>query len=330
MKKFIIAFVLLLGIIFVISQYTEVERIALILQEGNFWLIGLAVLVEILWVVNVAASFQSLFKMLGIHQNLFTLARLATAVNFVNLVAPSAGVSGMAVLITNAQYNGHSSAKVTIGSVLFLIFDYLGLLVVIFASLLILSFYKTLSITEIIAFILFLILAAGLASLLVLAAKSRQKLTATLTWLARAANRLVNPFAHREVFTVEKAADLADEAYEGVKALGRVRQGWIKPLILTFSNKALLLAILGLMFLAFNTEVTIAKLIAGFGIAYLFVIISPTPAGVGFVEGAMTIALSSLEISIESAAIITLAFRGITFWLPLFLGMIAFRTLPKM
>lgn len=330
MKKLIVAFVLLLGIVFVISQFTEVERIARVLQNGNFWFLGLAVLVLILWIFNVAASFQALFRMLGIHQDLLNLARLAMAVNFVNLVAPSAGVSGMAVMISHARQNGHSSAKVTIGSVLFLIFEYLGLLVAIFAGLLILSIYKTLTVTEIIAFALFLILAIGMTSLLILAAKSEKKLADVLTWLANTANRLLKPFTHREVFTSAKAAELAREAVEGVDTLRHVRRGWIKPLVLTFSNKALLISILGLMFLAFNTEATIAKLVAGFGIGYLFVIISPTPAGIGIVEGAMTIALSSLDIPIESAAVITLAFRGITFWLPLFIGMISFRTLPKM
>jgi uncharacterized membrane protein YbhN (UPF0104 family) len=50
----------------------------------------------------------------------------------------------------------------------------------------------------------------------------------------------------------------------------------------------------------------------------------------GFVEGAMAITLHSLDIPLESAAIITMAFRGVTFWLPFVLGMITFRTLPKM
>lgn len=330
MKKFAVALVLLLGIIFIISQFTEVEQIALVLQEGNFWFIGLAVLVEFIWFINVGASYQSLFSILGIHQRIFELIRLATAVNFVNLVAPSVGVGGVTVLISHAQHNGHSSAKITIGSILFLIFEYIGLLVIIFTGLMVLSFYNRLNLTEIIAFILFIFLAAALTGLLILAARSREKLATVLTWLAQTANRILNPFLHRDAFKVEKASEIAFEASQGVNALRHIRRGWIKPLLLTFSNKALLITVLGLMFLAFNTEVTIAKLIAGFGIASLFLIISPTPSGVGFVEGALTLSLNSLDIPLESAAIITLAFRGITFWLPLFAGMLSFRTLPKM
>jgi hypothetical protein len=83
-----------------------------------------------------------------------------------------------------------------------------------------------------------------------------------------------------------------------------------------------------MMFLAFGTEISIGTLVAGFSIGYLFLIVSPTPAGVGFVEGGLTLALTSLSVPLGAAAVITLAYRGITFWLPLLLGMLAFRILP--
>lgn len=306
------------------------QQIALILKEGNFWFLGLAVLIEMLWVVNLGATFQALFGLLGIRQGITALARLAIAANFVNQVAPSAGVGGMAVFVTQMPRNGRTSAVIAVGTLLFLVFEYIGLLTIIFVGLLILGFYNSLNITEVIAFILFLALAAALTGLLILAARSQNKLAAALTWLGENINRLLRPLLHRNVFEVDKAAALAAEAAEGISALKHVRLGWLRPLVLTFISKFLLITILALVCLSFNTECSIAKLIAGFSIAYLFVIISPTPSGMGFVEGAMTITLHSLDIPLESAAVITLSFRGITFWLPFFLGMIAFRTLPKM
>jgi len=47
------------------------------------------------------------------------------------------------------------------------------------------------------------------------------------------------------------------------------------------------------------------------------------------VEGALTLALTSMYISIEDAALITLSYRGITFWIPLLFGMISLRFLEK-
>jgi glycosyltransferase 2 family protein len=87
----------------------------------------------------------------------------------------------------------------------------------------------------------------------------------------------------------------------------------------------LLVVVLLLIFLAFNIAFSIGTLVAGFGIAYLFVIVSPTPFGLGIVEGVMTLTLHSLRVPLEAATVITLAFRGLTFWLPWIFGMAAFR-----
>jgi uncharacterized protein (TIRG00374 family) len=70
-------------------------------------------------------------------------------------------------------------------------------------------------------------------------------------------------------------------------------------------------------------------LIAAFSIGYLFLIVSPTPAGIGTVEGALTLALSTMYIPMGSAVVIALAYRGITFWVPLAFGGIALRMLEN-
>jgi uncharacterized membrane protein YbhN (UPF0104 family) len=44
-------------------------------------------------------------------------------------------------------------------------------------------------------------------------------------------------------------------------------------------------------------------------------------------EGAMALSFRSLGLALETATIITLAFRGITFWVPLMIGAVNFRNL---
>ena len=79
------------------------------------------------------------------------------------------------------------------------------------------------------------------------------------------------------------------------------------------------------IFLAFQIPFSAGTIIGGFAISYLFLIVSPTPSGIGIVEGVMPLALSSLRVPWSQAMIVTLAYRGITFWIPLGLGAIAFR-----
>ncbi len=54
----------------------------------------------------------------------------------------------------------------------------------------------------------------------------------------------------------------------------------------------------------------------------LFWIVSPIPQGIGLVEGIMTLTYASLGVPTETAAIVSLSFRGLTFWLPLLLGFV--------
>ncbi|MBE0699479.1 MAG: flippase-like domain-containing protein, partial [Anaerolineaceae bacterium] len=65
--------------------------------------------------------------------------------------------------------------------------------------------------------------------------------------------------------------------------------------------------------------------IAGLSIAQLFLIVSPTPAGIGIVEGILAISLRTLGIALEDATVVTLAYRGFSFWLPLLVGMVTIR-----
>jgi uncharacterized protein (TIRG00374 family) len=55
--------------------------------------------------------------------------------------------------------------------------------------------------------------------------------------------------------------------------------------------------------------------------------VSPTPSGIGIVEGALALTLASLDVDLSQAVIITIVYRGITFWLPLAVGALAFRAL---
>jgi uncharacterized protein (TIRG00374 family) len=99
----------------------------------------------------------------------------------------------------------------------------------------------------------------------------------------------------------------------------------LMPAALALLSKALLIGVLLSTFMAFRQPFTLGVLIAGFSIGYLFLIVSPTPAGLGLVEGIMPLTFMALGVSRASAVLITAAYRGFTFWLPFGYGFIAFR-----
>jgi uncharacterized protein (TIRG00374 family) len=74
------------------------------------------------------------------------------------------------------------------------------------------------------------------------------------------------------------------------------------------------------LFRAFQQPVSLDVLIAGYAVGMLFWVVSITPEGIGVVEGAMTLVYASLGVPRHKAAAVALAFRGLTFYLPILLA----------
>ena len=329
MRKFLIAVALLIGIFYIIGRSAELEKVAETLHRGNIWFILLGIFVVILWLLNIAASYLTIYRALGIKEDLFQLFVMSLSATFVNTVAPMAGMGGMTIFITEARNRNYSAGKATVAGALYVLFDYLGFLFVLAIGFIVLIRRGKMQTTEIVAATLLLILAIVLATLLYLAMRSAQQLGNVLAWVSRQINRVLWPFLHRHWLDTNRAYAFAHEAAEGIKELRKNPKGLLYPGLLALSNKFLLTIVFMLMFLAFKVPISIGTLIAGVSIGYLFLIISPTPSGVGFVEGAITLVLNSFYIPLSDAAVITIAYRGITFWLPLLLGMLAFRWLGR-
>ncbi len=329
MRKFLVALGLLLGVLFVITRFTELQDILSILQRGNLLFLGLALLVEFAWIYNLSAFYQSIYRVLGIEERRLSLLRLVTAANFLTIVAPSAGISGMAVFLSDARRQERSTAKVTIAGVLYVWFEYLGTLAVLTLGLAELAHRNNLHWSEITASLILLAGALGIGILLYLGMQSADALGVTLAFLARMVNNLLRPFIHKNYLQEEQAHTFASELSEGISAL-RDHPSWaVWPILYTLINKTLLMTILLLCFLAFQVPFELGTIIAGLSLAQLFLIVSPTPAGIGIVEEILAVALNSLEVPLGDATVITVAYRGFTFWMPFLIGMFTLRSLNR-
>jgi uncharacterized protein (TIRG00374 family) len=265
----------------------------------------------------------------GLEEDSRHLMLVAAAANFINVVAPSAGIGGIAVFIDDAKQRNHASGRVTVVGALYVLFDYIAFLCVLALGWIVLIRRNNLNAGEITASIFLLCLAVAFAVLLYLGYRSAAELSRALAWMARALNRVLRPFFHRDYLSVERAYTFADEISEGLSAIRGKRKELLWPFLFALNNKVLLICVLALTFLAFQTPFTVGTLVGGFSIGYLFLIVSPTPAGLGFVEGALTLALNSLRVQLGTAGVITLIYRAITFWYPLGVGALAFRALHR-
>jgi uncharacterized protein (TIRG00374 family) len=183
--------------------------------------------------------------------------------------------------------------------------------------------------TEIAASSVMFAIAVALGFLLYLGSRSAESLGNALAWMARLVNRIVKPFIHRTYLSEARSYEFAHEMATDLKSLPERSKTLVKPLLFAYANKTLMMSVLMASFLSFDVPFTAGTIIGGFSISYLFLIVSPTPSGIGIVEGIMPLALSSLRVEWSQAVIVTLAYRGITFWFPLGVGAIALRILNR-
>ena len=329
MRKFLFILVVFLAAAFIYLSFGELENIIQTLRQGNIAVIFLAVLIQLLWFFIMGLTYQSLYRVLGMEESLYRLSLLSASATFVNIIAPTVGMSGMAFFISHATGNGRPPGKVTIVTMLALFLDYVAFLFILTLGLIVLFRRNDLGPTEIAASSVMFAIAAVFGFLLYLGSRSAHALGNTLAKMARLVNRAVDPFIHRPYLSEARAHEFAHDMASDLKSLPEKYQSLLVPLLYSLASKALLMCVLLTIFVAFKVPFSAGTIIGGYAISYLFVILTPTPAGVGIVEGVMPLALSSLRVPWSAAVVVTLAYRGITFWFPLAFGALAMRLLQR-
>jgi uncharacterized protein (TIRG00374 family) len=329
MRKIFIAIVILLALALIIFSISELENIVNTLHHSDWRFLVVALFFECIWLYNMATTFSVLFRLVGMKEDRKRLLLLSTAANFINVVAPSGGIGGIAVFLDDARRRNYSTGRVTLVGVLWVLFDYAGLLCLLALSWVVLIRRNNLTAGEITASLLMLGLAVLIGVLFYVGYRSTTTLGNVLAWGVRQINRLLRPFIHREYMAEAKGHAFAAEMADGINAIrGRLKH-LVWPFLFSLNNKALLICVMAFCFLALGVPFSVGTLVGGVSIGYLFLIISPTPSGIGVVEGILPVALASLRVQWEAAVLITLVYRGLTFWFPLAVGGVAFRWLQK-
>ncbi len=329
MRKFFILLVFFLAISMVIVSFSELQNILETLRKADFrYLLG-AFILEVLWMFNLGAMYAAIYDSLGIEDSPRRLFPVVAAVNFVNVVAPSAGVGGVTIFLRDGRRRGYPPGKVTVSSALYVLLDWASVLVVILLGLIVLVRRNNLNASEISAAAFLFLVALFLGVLLYIGSHSEERLGNVLAWLADKINRLLRVFIHRDYLDTQRAHEFAAEMGEGLQMLRQEPQRLLRPMMWALSSKGLLILVFLSTFLAFDVPFSAGTIIGGFAIGYLFLIVSPTPSGVGVVEGVLTVALRSLRVASGAAVVITLSYRAVTFWFPLLVGAVAFHSFSR-
>ncbi|MCE9647137.1 MAG: flippase-like domain-containing protein [Chloroflexi bacterium] len=327
MKKLLVVVILFLGIAVVVLSFGELETILRTLQKAHLGFFLLAILIQVVWFFTTGRMYQSVYHLLGLDETIPNLSRIAAAANFINIVAPTAGMGGVALFASEARRRGHPAGRATVAAALSLSLDHAAFLCVLSLGLIVLVRRNDLHAGDLSATLFMLGIAISYAFILYLGYRSEEKLGNFLAKLANMVNRVVRFFRRKDYLSEARAHEFAHEVAEGFSGLTEQKTSLVRPVLWGILDKALLMLVLLCSFLAFEVPFSAGTIIAGFSIAYLFLIVSPTPSGIGIVEGLMPVALSSLNVDWSQAVVITLTYRTVTFWVPFGIGAWAFRSL---
>jgi phosphatidylglycerol lysyltransferase len=309
----------------VITRFTEIENLAETLAQGRWQWVLTAALLQVLYYIVYAALYQAAFSTVEVESRVSELLPVTLGSVFVNVVTPSGGASTAALFIDDAVRRGQSAARAAAGTVLVLVADFSAFTLVLVVGLAYLFLQHNLEVYEIIGTIVLLLFIGSLTSVLLLGLWQPDRLRRLLNWLQRTVNRLAG-WLRRPPFLAEDWADKnALEFTEAAIAI-TVHPGRLgRTLGVALAAHMVDLASLYVLFHAFHQSIKFGPLVAGYAVGILFLIISPIPMGIGVVEGMMVLTYTSLGVPSSQATVITLAFRGLTFWLPFFIGFLLLR-----
>ena len=327
MRKWVVLVALILGVVFTYNQMAEINSILATLRRGDWRYLFLAFCTMGAWFFVNGWLYHHIYIAMDMQESPWRLTTLSAAGEFANMIAPSMGMSQLAVFISEGRRRSLPSGRVSMASLLYILVNYLAFLIILTAGLFVLERRSILD-TAILS-------AAGIlacATLMVvftlwIGARSENRLAHLLIQVSRPVNYLASFLSPRVPLSEIKLRNFAHHASTGLQIISARHQNLYFPLILALANKLMLIAVMALMFMAFQAPMTLGAVVGGWSVGYLFLIVSPTPNGIGVVEGLLVLALRHMNVEAGDATVIVMAYRGFTFWLQVLVGFIAFRLL---
>lgn len=321
MKRRWLLWLLIIGFAWLtVAKLTEIEKLADTLAQGQWPWILAAVLLQILYYLVFSALYQSAFTTVEVGSKMRDLLPVTFASIFVNVVAPSGGASGAALFVDDAARRGQSAARATAGTILVLIADFSAFTLILLVGLTALFLRHDLAVYEVGAALILLTVTLSLAGMLLLGLWQPQRLRQLLDRIQHVANQAGSWFRRPALLHRDWSQKNAAEFTEAAQAMANRPKYLVRTLAVAVASHLVNLASLYVLFLAFQYPITFGPLVAGYSMAILFLIVSPTPMGMGVVEGVTPLVLISLGVPAAVSAVVVLAFRGLSFWLPLLVG----------
>lgn len=310
--------VLVILAIYVFLHFAEISKIPELLANLKWYYLIVLLIFEVLFLINRGNIFQFLYNRLGIKLNLKEATLLFTASYSLNVLIPTAGLSGISLFLTHAEKQKISKSRVLLINLLFYFINYVSLAFLLLFAMVYLFLINKMESYYLISFaVLLLIILIFLAGIIVFIYFPKtfeiflRKLLDVFNWILKIFKKNINQ---------NKIPLILTELQYLKTSIKRDKKLFWGPFWLFLLGNLYEIASLFLIFFALGVNPPLVALVAAYAIGLLFMIVSITPAGVGVVEVLMTLVFVSLGMPLEVSVLTVLIFRIITFWLPLPVG----------
>ncbi len=328
MRKSWLLWLLTIGFVWIlITRFEELEELGRTVAAGHWqWLLAAFVL-QVIYYIAYTGVYKFAFTTVNVQSSVWELLPVTWAALFANLAAPTGGAVGAALFVDEVARRGESRARATVGVMLMHVVDFGMLSLFALASLGILFAKSEVAFYEVAASLILFGAVMAMAAALVSGRWRPRWLRAGLDWIQRTINRVGGWLRRPALLDETWSARNTDEFQAAAQAMFDHPRALLWTTLTAFVAHAIDLLSLYTIFLAFDQPVTPSVLFVGYSMTVLFGVVSPTPNGVGVVEGIMPVIYTSLGLPLAKATVISLAFRGMTFWLPMVAGFFLLRRL---
>lgn len=322
-KNLIKLLIISLILYFLLGHFNDGERLVKILLNAKLRYVFLALSLQAIYFYLYAKLYKASYEIYEINWTLRHIIPLILISIATGVVTPLGALTGPSVLVHKAKKEGYSEFGAAAGYLLVTLIDFLALFLFLTLSIFFLFTKNALYKYELLGYLIFVGMIIGMLFIITVGFRKPKTLEKMLEYIQKITNKLLALINKKPRFRKNWFEDKSKEYQE--LSINLVEQKAKAKNLIFYAIGMHLTQICSIffLFLAFGKLVHITPLIVGYSIGSLFLIVSPMPQGIGFVETLMPLAFSSLGVDIETSTLVTLAYRGLSLWLPVLLGFFA-------
>ena len=314
---------------YIFSHRGEFNKLVDALIQGSWRWLLLAGATQALYYCAYSFMTQSAFSIVHLKRKFKEILPLVFGSLFVNVLAPTGGMTGTILFADDAARRKESPSKAIIANFIATVSSYLAFSFILIFSIFYLRHAGLLNTYEIIGSIVFIFPTVYPIVLIITSFKKPDITLKLLSSLHRFIIRFSKLIRRPSKLNEDWPKRISEELVEAALLVSKNKKQIIKTLIIALIAHAINILSIFVIFIAFDYNIHYGALIAGYAFGEVARIISPQPEGIGVVEIVMAIIFTSLGVPPIQAAAISIVFRGFNFWAPLGIGFLLLKRLKS-